>query len=170
MGWRVPTVRLPGLRARGPFRPPPILACSNSGMTTTGLAGQVVAGRFAWYRPSPVDHGLTHVTPLFGDGPVGRAMLASVWRDIPIAVEAIRKNWMPTRFKTLGSKPPRRSSYSVISSKTLHQRLSLERRPTASAVRRHLPIQLKQVAGSAERTAGFAQRRLAGRRQRSGHR
>jgi hypothetical protein len=95
----------------GPASARPIQAPANprlfdSGMTRTGLAGQVVVGRFAWYRPSPVDHGLTHVTPLFGDGPVGRAMLASVWRDIPIAFEAIRNHWMPHHY-TPRAHPPR---------------------------------------------------------------
>jgi uncharacterized protein len=43
------------------------------------------------------------LTSLIGDDPVGRAMFATLWRDIPISVAAIRKFWMPIRFKTPGS-------------------------------------------------------------------
>jgi yecA family protein len=56
----------------------------------------------------PGDHGLAHLTPLIGDDPVGRAMLATLWRDIPVSVDAIRKFWMPIRFKTSAPKAPRR--------------------------------------------------------------
>jgi hypothetical protein len=35
-------------------------------------------------------------------------MLATLWRDIPSSVDAIRKFWMPIRFKTRARKPSRR--------------------------------------------------------------
>jgi uncharacterized protein len=55
----------------------------------------------------PGDQGLS---PLTGDDPIGQALFATLWRDIPISVDAIRKFWMPTRFKTNTAKPKRRRS------------------------------------------------------------
>ena len=60
----------------------------------------------------PGVHGHPGLTSVIGDDPIGRAMFATLWRDIPISVEAIRKFWMPSRFKapssTQRSKAPRR--------------------------------------------------------------
>ncbi len=56
----------------------------------------------------PGDHGLASLASLIGDDPIARAMLGTLWRDIPISVEAIRKFWMPIRYKTRAPKPPRR--------------------------------------------------------------
>jgi hypothetical protein len=72
------------------------------------LRHEVVAHLLPILASVPGDHGLTHLTPLIGDDPVGRAMLATLWRDIPFSVDAIRKFWMPIRFKTRAPKPPRR--------------------------------------------------------------
>jgi yecA family protein len=60
----------------------------------------------------PDAHGLGRLAPVIGDDPIARAMLGALWRDIPISVNAIRKFWMPFRFKTTTStrspKAPRR--------------------------------------------------------------
>ncbi len=61
-------------------------------------------GPLTLYRHMPL-------TPLIGDDPGGRAMLATLWRDIPISVEAIRKFWMPFRFRNRPSKPSRRRGW-----------------------------------------------------------
>jgi uncharacterized protein len=56
----------------------------------------------------PGDQQQNRLTSLIGNDPIGRAMLGTLWRDIPISVEAIRKFWMPIRYKTPSQKPPRR--------------------------------------------------------------
>ena len=56
----------------------------------------------------PGNQGKTPLASLIGDDPIGRAMMGTLWRDIPISVEAIRKFWMPIRYKTPSQKPPRR--------------------------------------------------------------
>ena len=58
----------------------------------------------------PGDQGQASFASIIGDDPIGRAMVATLWRDIPISVDAIRKFWMPTRFKTPSAKPKRRQS------------------------------------------------------------
>jgi uncharacterized protein len=58
----------------------------------------------------PGDQGKGRLTSFIGDDPIARAMLGTLWRDIPISVAAIRKFWMPIRFKAPSSKPKRRRS------------------------------------------------------------
>lgn len=58
----------------------------------------------------PGDQGQASLTSLIGDDPIGQAMFATLWRDIPISVDAIRRFWMPIRFKTPSAKPKRRRS------------------------------------------------------------
>jgi yecA family protein len=56
----------------------------------------------------PGNQGQASFTSIIGDDPIGRALFATLWRDIPISVDAIRKFWMPIRFKTPTSKATRR--------------------------------------------------------------
>ncbi len=56
----------------------------------------------------PGNQGQASFTSIIGDEPIGRALFATLWRDIPISVDAIRKFWMPIRFKTPTSKATRR--------------------------------------------------------------
>ncbi len=55
----------------------------------------------------PGDQGQASFASIVGDDPIGRAMVATLWPDIPISVDAIRKFWMPTRFKTPSPKATR---------------------------------------------------------------
>jgi yecA family protein len=56
----------------------------------------------------PGDKAMAGLTSLIGDDPIARAMLETLWRDIPMSVEAIRKFWMPIRYRTRATKPTRR--------------------------------------------------------------
>jgi hypothetical protein len=58
----------------------------------------------------PGDQGQASFTSMIGDDPIGRAVVATLCRDIPISVDAIRKFWTPFRFKTPSSNPKRRRS------------------------------------------------------------
>ncbi|MCW6512839.1 UPF0149 family protein [Lichenifustis flavocetrariae] len=52
------------------------------------------------------DRGQSLLHPLIGNDPIAQAMARELWPEITISIQALRRYWMPTRFK---AKPATRS-------------------------------------------------------------